>query len=98
MQHTDRWRKVKAQAFRRDMARLAPCWICGQPIDYTLPSTNPDGSTNVDAYEADHYKPRRRYPELAYDITNLLPSHVSCNRSRGDAEPERGIGTPSREW
>lgn len=91
-----RWQKLKAQAIRRDMARDARCWICGGRIDYQAMPGTPD------AYEPDHIKPRSKHPELTYDITNIAPSHCSCNRSRKDKSQqetmEMGVGTPSRDW
>lgn len=91
-----RWRNLKAQALRRDMRKDARCWICGGRIDYRAEPGTPD------AWEPDHIKPRSKYPELTYDITNLAPSHCSCNRSRKDRSAQEtlglGVGTQSRDW
>ena len=91
--HSRRWREViRPQCLRRDMAAQAPCWICGQPIDYTAAPGTPD------AWEPDHYYPVKDYPELAEDPANIRPSHSSCNRSRHTGEHDGDIGEPSRRW
>lgn len=73
-----RWRTLKTR-FRRDCYnRRAVCWLCRRPIDYDAEPQSPL------AFEADHYMPLSRSPELAYVYTNLRPSHSRCNRLRGD--------------
>ena len=88
-----RWTRTKMQAFRRDRAALACCWICGGSIDYSL-----GYSTCDEAYEADHYIPVDDHPELEYDLGNIRPSHRSCNRSRQKRASINLLGTPSRDW
>lgn len=52
-----------------------PCWLCGEPIDYSLPHMDPM------AFVIDHVVP------LAHggknDITNVAPAHRTCNRTKG---------------
>ena len=71
-----------------------PCWLCGQPIDYTAPPEHPD------AFELDHYHPVSTHPQLMEDPANFRPAHSSCNRSRGDTDPTNllAIGDQSRAW
>ena len=88
-----RWLDTRARAFRRDRAAAAPCWICGQPIDYSLGI-----STTRDAWEADHYLDVDRHPELEYDLGNIRPSHMRCNRSRHTRAAVNELGSPSRDW
>jgi 5-methylcytosine-specific restriction endonuclease McrA len=72
-----RWRQIAAKFRQRCAAVDAPCWLCGQPIDYTAkPQTE-------SAFEADHKLPVETHPHLAFMTGNLRPSHSSCNRSRG---------------
>jgi len=72
-----RWRQVAQQFRARCAAVSAPCWICGQHIDYAAaPQTE-------SAFEADHKMPVETHPHLAFMPSNLRPSHSSCNRSRG---------------
>jgi 5-methylcytosine-specific restriction endonuclease McrA len=72
-----RWRQIAAE-FRVQCAKVqAPCWLCGQPIDY-----NAQAQT-APAFEADHRHPVNTHPHLAFMRSNLRPSHSSCNRSRG---------------
>ena len=79
-----------------------PCWLCHQPIDYSLRYKRgkpiPDG-----AFEADHYKTWAKHPALRMDRANLRPSHHGCNRNRSDKEPGEAqaplaLGEPSRDW
>ncbi len=87
-----RWRSLRVSCYRRDRRANAPCWICGQPINYALkPSSAPD------AYEPDHVRDVKTRPELAFDPGNIAASHRSCNRGRGTREVD-GIGQPSRVW
>ena len=73
-------------------AENAPCWLCGQPIDYQAAALHPN------AFEVDHYLPRRDYPELILEETNFRPSHCSCNRSRGARDDILEIGPTTIDW
>lgn len=75
------WRRLAARFKTICKARNEACWRCNLPIDY---DAEPETSN---AFEADHYWPRDTHPHLAYDITNLRPSHSSCNRSRRNEQP-----------
>lgn len=94
-----RWNVVKRQAFERDRAANAPCWICvaegaeDPSIDYSL-----GYSTGPRAYEADHYVTVHDHPELEYDLANIRPAHQSCNRRRGKRAAITQLGKPSRNW
>lgn len=88
-----RWLLVRQQAFNRDRRTGAVCWICGKPIDYSLPI-----SSAPKAWEADHYLPFDLHPEYEYDLPNIRPSHMSCNRARGTRAGIDLLGTPSRQW
>lgn len=88
-----RWDRTKAQAFARDRAADAPCWICGGAIDYTLAPSSCGA-----AWEADHYLPLDDHPELEYDLGNIRASHARCNRSRGKRAGIHMLGEPSRVW
>lgn len=88
-----RWQRVRMQAWRRDRAAGATCWVCGGRIDYDArPSSHPD------AWEPDHEKPRDKFPELAFELSNIRPSHMHCNRSRKDGARMDALGEPSRAW
>lgn len=88
-----RWLRIRAQAYRRDRTQAAPCWICGKPIDYSLPI-----SSAPNAWEADHYLDVDRHPELEYDLGNIRPSHMHCNRSRHTRAAINELGNTSRDW
>lgn len=80
--------------FREQCARdHAPCWICGQPIDYTVAPNATDDSFNLD-----HLIPVARDPSVQFDPAGFRASHASCNRERGAADPYRPIGQLSRAW
>ena len=90
---TQTWRRMRKQCYQRDKAKNAPCWICKQPIDYSVkPSSTPD------SYEPDHRHSVKTHPELAEVPENILPSHMKCNRSRGARAGINNLGRPSREW
>lgn len=88
-------KRFKEQCAQAD----APCWLCGQPIDYTLARLDPYTNTvNDDAFELDHLYPRSTHPHLAEDPANFRPSHAGCNRERGNKNPKPGLGATSRTW
>lgn len=64
----DRHRKIIARG-------EPPCWICGEPIDYTLPHTNPM------SYVVDHKVPLARGGTDTLD--NKAAAHRQCNRDKG---------------
>jgi len=81
----------------RDQHRAAirrtkpPCGICEQPIDYSLPHTDPR------SYVVDHIVPLNKggLDELA----NKQAAHRDCNRTKSDrleAEPRTFVTT--RSW
>ena len=93
------WEKVRQQAYIRDRKANARCWICGGEIDYCASSDAAHGNYSPDAWEPDHYLPRSLYPEFVNDITNIRPSHASCNRWRRNKESKQSpLGNQSREW
>jgi 5-methylcytosine-specific restriction endonuclease McrA len=70
----------------------APCWLCGQAIDYALPADD------AAAYSTDHVRPLSLHPDLAEDPANFAPAHRRCNEARGNRPPPLTLGTPSRNW
>lgn len=53
-----------------------PCALCGQPIDYTLPHTDPM------SYVVDHVIPLNRGGTDT--LANKQPAHRTCNRAKSD--------------
>lgn len=89
-----RWKKVRQMAYDRDKKVGAPCWWCGQAINYVVPP-----SSTPDSWEGDHKIPRSKDPGLELDLSNIAPSHKHCNRSRGDGtNGENNLGMQSRVW
>ena len=88
-----RWKYIRKLAWDRDRKARAVCHICGERIDYSIePSSAPL------AWEPDHLMPVSRAPELELDLTNVAPSHMRCNRQRGNGAQEIAIGQRSRIW
>ena len=53
-----------------------PCWICGQPIDYTLPHLDPG------AFVVDHVIPLDKGgPDT---LGNKRAAHRACNRAKSN--------------
>ena len=73
-------------------SRRLPCYLCGQKIDYSLPSHHSM------AFTVDHIKPRKTHPHLENVESNCVPAHFRCNRNKGDKEASPGLGTTSRDW
>lgn len=69
----------------------APCIICEQPIDYRLPSTDPDGCS------VEHIKPRSTHPHLIWEPTNWAPAHLRCNQEQSNRQTY-ALGTTSKQW
>jgi len=86
-----RWRSIKREFFNRCRAVKATCVHCDQPIDYNAQPQS------ANAFEADHRLPVKSHPHLAYAISNLQPSHASCNRVRGDRPMQSSAWVPA-DW
>lgn len=84
------------KALRRKSERTnAPCWICGQPIDYTA-----DWRSRW-SFTADHVVPIAQGGKWRGE---LRPAHRSCNSRRGDTTKAakrqviKGVQKHSRKW
>lgn len=75
---TRAYKKARAQFKAQGQAENAPCWLCGQPIDYNAPKGNPD------AHTLDHLHPVSTAPELHNDPANWRHAHAHCNSKRGN--------------
>lgn len=94
MGRSTRWPYIRKMAWDRDRKARAVCWICGQPIDYSIAPSSADNS-----WEPDHVQPVHMRPDLELDLNNIKASHRACNRSRGDGtNGENVIGQQSRIW
>lgn len=87
-------RYKKQRALFRDMCEAGdvPCWLCNQPIDYSLPFDDSD------AFSLDHRFPVSTHPQHAEDPANFEASHSRCNKSRGNRAQPMHLGQPSRNW
>lgn len=83
----------KQQFFERCRRDRPPCWLCGQPIDYSA-----EPGTTDDSLTLDHRFPVSKRPDLQDDPANFMPAHRSCNIRRGDSDPYLPLGTFSRDW
>lgn len=64
----------------------APCHLCGRPIDYTLPASDPW------SFQLDHIVPIARGGAV-YDPENVAPAHRICNARKGKSMPGDGCPT-----
>ena len=83
-----RWNRLKAE----QRGKQLPCWLCGQPIDYTL------DKSSEDSFSVDHEHPLSTHPHLAEEPSNLRSAHLKCNKRRGNRKPNPTIGSPSETW
>lgn len=83
-------RYVRAKANQR--AKQAPCWICGEPIDYDADPNDPDSFT------VDHMVGWAKAPELRYEPSNMQSAHRKCNDARGADDLPPALGLTSRNW
>ena len=73
-------------------AKRKGCWLCGQAIDYSLPSDDPE------SFSYDHIKPWALFPDLRFDPANGESAHLRCNKARGSRDPSPGLGLLSEVW
>ena len=69
---TAAWRRARAAV----LARENVCYLCGEPVDKTLPGSSPAGPT------VDHTMARASGGSL-YDLSNLHLAHQICNSRKG---------------
>jgi 5-methylcytosine-specific restriction endonuclease McrA len=83
------WRKLCERVRRHQSV----CWLCGKPIDKTLPHTDRM------AFTVDHVIPRTVDPSLALVYDNLRAAHLSCNSSKGNGNGDNvKTRRSSRDW
>lgn len=68
-----------------------PCWICGHPIDYSLPFNHKRSFT------VDHRVPLHVAPWLAEVPSNLAAAHRDCNSRKSNSVTLEPVAT-SRHW
>ena len=59
------------------MQEESVCWLCHEPIDYSLKTPHPD------SYELDEFIPVSKGGD-PLDRNNVGASHRKCNRKKGD--------------
>lgn len=77
---TYQWQRLRRHFRAHCEQSNLPCWRCGAPIDYHA------GAYQPLAFEADHAQPVSSHPRLAYEWSNLRPSHSRCNLAARDEE------------
>ena len=70
----------------------APCWLCGEDIDYRLRAPHPF------SWSMDHVITAQEAPHLMLDKGNVAAAHLDCNLRRGTSEPALHLGVPSEVW
>ena len=88
----DRSSYLMKQLKANQRAKRLGCWLCGQPIDYSLDRDDPE------SFSYDHIKPWSTHPELRFDPANGQSAHLRCNKSRGNGDPSPGLGLLSEVW
>ena len=83
---TRAFQKARDRFFAEGQQDDAPCWLCGQPIDYTA-----QPGTTDDSHELDHYVPVSVDPSLQYDPGNFRHAHRVCNILRGASPPKLSL-------
>ncbi|MGW6255426.1 HNH endonuclease [Streptomyces sp. NPDC055085] len=84
------WRRVVAQA-KRELPKI--CHLCSKPIDMSLPHNDQWSWT------LDHIIPLALRPDLAEEISNVLPAHRHCNSSKGKkVHSDKTMPRSSRRW
>lgn len=86
-----RYKMLKATFRAHCKANASACWLCTEPIDYDLDPAHPE------SFSLDHRYPRSTHPHLIEDVGNFMPSHLTCNKARGNRAPTF-IGKTSRSW
>ncbi|AWY06155.1 HNH endonuclease [Gordonia phage Suzy] len=90
-------RKRKRERFYLECVETeAPCWICGEPIEYL----DADGEPILEgpwSFSLDHYETVCAKPELEWNYDNWRASHHLCNQRRGARRPSRSIWIGSKE-
>lgn len=89
------YREACAHEVQPDGSVGAPCWLCGQPIDYAAAPTD---WKNPDRFQRDHIKPVSTHKELADDPSNWAPSHAGCNLARSNKPPQPPLGQLSKSY
>ena len=92
-ERSSRGQHVRKLAWNRDRKARAVCHICGETIDYSIPA-----SSAPLAWEPDHLVPFSKAPHLELDLNNIKPSHMRCNRQRGNGNNDGQLGQRSRIW
>jgi 5-methylcytosine-specific restriction endonuclease McrA len=99
LRDSDEFRRVREQYLRhaknvhnRDGTKGEKCWLCGQPIDYSLKYPHPQ------SWSLDHAIPVKDNPALTLNSSNFRSSHITCNRRRGSDDPDIDLGVPSEIW
>lgn len=90
--HTGRSTRRFKAITRQLRAQHRPCWICRQPIDYTLLWPHPR------AFTADHKLAKHTHPHLAEDPANIDAAHFQCNNSKGSRVADAPLGHTAQQW
>ncbi|WP_157601814.1 HNH endonuclease [Promicromonospora kroppenstedtii] len=82
------YRNARAALKARTRKHGTPCWLCGQPFDWSL------HHLDAMAFTADHVTPLARGGHITGP---LKPAHRRCNSRRNDGRHETRLPT-TRRW
>jgi hypothetical protein len=95
LRSTNAYKRLR-DAFRRSEAndwttgrQGAPCWLCGNEIDYRLAYPHPY------SWSLDHAVAMKHRPDLLMVTGNFRSAHLDCNTQRGTDAPKLDIGIRS---
>lgn len=96
MRSTHKYKSAAAKFRKLCAQKGAGCWLCNQPIQYSLKFPHPG------SYSTDHSIPAEERPDLFFDTNLWRPAHFSCNSARGgqndDINGPAALGVPSEIW
>lgn len=81
---TKRWQKLRKRIINRDNGICQRCFLKYEIINY-------------DNLQVHHIKPRKEYPELIFEESNLMTMCRTCNLQLGTKELDFDYTTPEQE-
>jgi 5-methylcytosine-specific restriction endonuclease McrA len=77
------WVKLRREFKEHCRRTNARCRWCIARGDIELAAIDYTAVRSPYSFEADHIRPVDSYPHLAFEWSNLAPSHARCNRQKG---------------
>lgn len=101
--HLDEWNPKRGRGGRpyerlkKEIYKRVICWICGKPVDYTVPPRHPM-APSVD-HRVPLHPPDGSPGGHPTDPRNAELAHYGCNSRRGNGRPSATVQRPrSRDY